>query len=388
MMLRAIMNRAQFTSNRRLMKWLIISALWTLVILFFVTQIVIRSQVTSYPVSFWRALSWQLFSGYLLLAAFPLILWLGKRYRFRRGQWQRSLIVHLLAASLITLAQQAIDALVLPSLGYPPGRQFGSYWETYRVFLVYNYHLNVALYAVIVAVQYGIEYYLMYRERELRATQLEARLAQSRLQILKMQLHPHFLFNTLNTISELVYKDPEAAERMIADLGELLRLSLDTVGVQEVPLYQELDFLKKYLEIEQTRFHDRLRVEMEIDPQTLDAAVPNMLLQPLVENAVRHGIAPLAAGGCVFIGAARDNGTLQLRVSDDGRGVFGGDPAAIKEGVGLSNTRARLLQLYGAAHQFQLQGATAGGLTVSVVIPYRTTTGDEARRDDSPSGDA
>ena len=365
------MAREKVKWNRLEMKWLVITAAWTIVILFFVTQIVARSLVTDYPVSFFRALSWQLVSGYLQLAFFPLILWLGNRYRFERDTWKRSLGVHLLSAALITLITQAIDALVLPYLGYPPGRQLGSFWETYRVFLVYNFHLNLALYFVILGVQYGIRYYQMYRERELRATQLEARLAQSRLQVLKMQLHPHFLFNTLNTISELVYKDPEAAEHMITDLGELLRLSLENVGVQEVPLYQELDFLKKYLEIEQTRFHDRLRVEMEIDPQALDAAVPNMILQPLVENAVRHGIAPRASGGRVVIGAARENGTLHLRVRDDGCGPPGGDPASLKEGVGLSNTRARLKHLYGAAHQFHLQGANDGGMCVDFTIPYR-----------------
>jgi two-component system, LytTR family, sensor kinase len=357
--------------NRVGMKWLLIAAAWTIVILFFVTQIVTRSLVTDYPVSLFRALSWQLFSGYFQLAFFPFILWLGNRYRFERGTWKRSLIVHLLAASLITLAHQAVDALVLPYLGYPPGRQFGSFLETYRIFLVYNFHLNLALYFLILGVQHGYRYYLMYRERELRATHLEARLAQSRLQVLKMQLHPHFLFNTLNTISELVYKDPEAAERMITDLGELLRLSLESVGVQEVPLYQELDFLKKYLEIEQTRFHDRLRVVMEIDPQALDAAVPNMILQPLVENAVRHGIAPRASGGRVVIGAARENGSLHLRVSDDGCGPPGGDPRSLKEGVGLSNTRARLKHLYGVTHQFHLQSGNEGGMSVDFTIPYR-----------------
>src|SRR5262245_17875396 len=222
--------------NRRLIQWLLIWAVWTIVILFFTTQIIFRGQVGSSPVSFLRAASWQLFSGYLLLAFFPIIWWLGRRFPFERGRWKRSLGVHLIAGFLLTFVHQAVDALVLPYLGYPPGKTFGSYWETYRFFLVYNFHLNTGLYWIALGVQVGIRYYLMYRERELRASKLEARLAQSRLQILRMQLHPHFLFNTLNTISELVYKDPEAAEQMITNLGELLRLSLETVGVQEVPL--------------------------------------------------------------------------------------------------------------------------------------------------------
>jgi LytS/YehU family sensor histidine kinase len=158
---------------------------------------------------------------------------------------------------------------------------------------------------------------------------------------------------------------------MITNLSDLLRLSLDSVGVQEVSLQQELEFLKKYLEIEQTRFHDRLRVKMDIDPQSLDASVPNMILQPLVENAIRHGIAPLASGGQIEISAARDNGALHVRISDDGRGLPGGDATTIKDGVGLANTRARLQHLYGSAHRFELHGSATGGLTLNLSIPYR-----------------
>ncbi|HEU4386899.1 MAG TPA: histidine kinase [Blastocatellia bacterium] len=365
------MNTASPATKRTQIKWLLIWAVWTFIILFYTTQIVTRSQAAGQPISFLRGASWQFFSGYLLFAFFPLILWLGRRFPFERGRWKTSILVHIIAGSLITVAHQAVDALVLPHLGYPPNRQFGSYLETYRFFLLFNFHLNASVYCVVVGAQYGLRYYEMYRERELRATQLEARLAQSRLQMLKMQLHPHFLFNTLNTISELVHKDPEAAEHMITTLGELLRLSLESVGVQEVPLHQELAFLKKYLDIEQTRFHDRLRVEINIDPEALDAAVPNMILQPLVENAIRHGIAPLASGGCVSVGASRDNGALQLLISDDGCGPPRGDAGSLKEGVGLSNTRARLQHLYGPSCAFQLKGAPNTGMTVSLTIPYR-----------------
>lgn len=370
------MKTASSTKKETLIKWLLIWAVWTFIIIFYTTQIVTRSQAAGQPISFFRAASWQLFSGYLLLAFFPLILWLGRRFPFERGRWKSSTIIHLIAGSLITIVHQAVDAFVLPHIGYPPNRQFGSYLETYRFFLLFNFHLNASVYCVVIGAQYGLRYYEMYRERELRATQLEARLAQSRLQILKMQLHPHFLFNTLNTISELVHKDPEAAEHMITTLGELLRLSLESVGVQEVPLHQELAFLRKYLDIEQTRFHDRLHVEMSIDPQALDAAVPNMILQPLVENAIRHGIAPLASGGCVSVAAARDNGALHLRISDDGCGPPGGDPGSLKEGVGLSNTRARLQHLYGQGHTFRLKGAANTGMTVSLTIPYRPVSPD------------
>jgi LytS/YehU family sensor histidine kinase len=280
------------------------------------------------------------------------------------------LLAHALAGLIVPLLQQAVDTVVLPHLGYPPIAGLYTFAATYRAFLLLNFPISVVIYWVSIGAQTGLGYYKMYRERELRASQLEAKLAQSQLQVLKMQLHPHFLFNTLNTISELIQKAPDAAESMVTDLSDLLRLSLQTVGRQEVSLQQELDFVTKYLQIEQTRFHDRLAVLMRIDPHALDASVPNMILQPLVENALRHGLAPLACGGQVLIQAARDNASLLLLVSDDGVGLSGGD-GEIKEGVGLSNTRARLRHLYGAAHQFEMQGASDQGLTLRMTIPYR-----------------
>jgi LytS/YehU family sensor histidine kinase len=224
----------------------------------------------------------------------------------------------------------------------------------------------------VLGIRYAVNYYQMYRERELQAAQLQNQLAQARLQVLKTQLHPHFLFNTLNNISELVYQDPEAAEQMIASLSDLLRIALDKLDVQEVPLQQELEFLQKYLEIEQMRFHDRLQVKMAIDNDTLEARVPNMILQPLVENAIKHGIAPLAAGGTIEIGAARQNGHLNLRVKDNGAGVPFGDTTNLTEGVGLSNTRARLQHLYGTQHDFQLIPQQKGGLLLNLQIPYKS----------------
>jgi two-component system, LytTR family, sensor kinase len=356
---------------RRVSKWLLIAGVWTLIALLFTGELLMHSYVAGPPVSWWRALSWELVSCYAWLAFLPLIFWLGRRFPFERGRWPRSLLVHVLAGLVIPLLQQAVDTVVLPHLGYPPMAGLNTFAETYRAFLLLNFPISVVIYWVSLGAQAGIGYYWMYRERELRASQLEAKLAQSQLQILKMQLHPHFLFNTLNTISELIHKAPDAAESMVTDLSDLLRLSLQTVGRQEVSLQQELDFLDKYLQIEQARFHDRLVVQMRIDPQSLDASVPNMILQPLVENALRHGLAPLACGGQLLIQAARDNGSLLLSVSDDGVGLSGEDDVAIREGVGLSNTRARLRHLYGEAHQFEMQGAPDQGLTLRMTIPYR-----------------
>lgn len=365
--------------RRRSARWAAILACWTLVALFFTSQIVMQTAFMGRPVMWWRAALWQLFSTYLWVLLTPLVLWLGRRFPIERQRWVRGLVIHLVASVLLTLVHQAVDALVLPALGYPPSSKFKSYADAYRTFLAFNLHLQVLTYWGTLGIGYIVGYYRKYRERELRASQLETRLAQARLQMLKMQLHPHFLFNTLNTISELVHKDAEAADRMITNLSDLLRISLDKVGVQEVPLKQELEFLRKYLEIEQTRYQHRLSVEMNIDPQALDARVPNMILQPLVENAIIHGIAPRGEGGRIKIEAARADHLLLLRVSDNGRGLaHSREEAALRVGVGLANTRARLAQLYGAAHHFQLGDAPAGGVFVNLAIPFQEDDGHAA----------
>ena len=183
-----------------------------------------------------------------------------------------------------------------------------------------------------------------------------------------MQLNPHFLFNTLNTISSLMHKDVEAADRMLARLSDLLRYALESTDAQEVPLRQELDFLGGYLEIQQARFGERLTVDREIDPVTLDARVPNLLLQPMVENAIQHGIAPHARPGRIVLRARRHDGRLDLEVEDNGGGLPAGE--SLVEGVGISNTRARLQQLYGADHRFLLDKAPGGGLLVKILIPW------------------
>ena len=356
-------------SQRKL--WMIFGC-WSLVALFFTSQTFAQSYLYQGDITLWRALSWQFFSCYVWFILTPIILSFDRRFRLERGSLTRSIPAHVLFGFAIALFQQSIDALVLPRLGYPPGIVFRSYLHAYKTFLLINFHLALFFYWAILGVSYAITYYKKFRERELRASQLETRLAQARLQVLKMQLHPHFLFNTLNAISELVFKDPESAEQMITNLSDLLRLSLENVGVQEVPLKQELDFLGKYVEIEQTRFHDRLRLKMDIAPETLDATVPNMILQPLVENAIRHGIGVRSSGGNIVIGAERENGMLHLFVRDDGRGLLNGEHVALKEGVGLANTRARLAHLYGGEHRFDLNNSPGGGLTVAMKIPFRT----------------
>lgn len=357
--------------NRKFVKWVGIWSVWTLFALFFASQFALQNQFSPNPVAFWRILVWQLVSGYIWFGISPLILFLARRFPFDEGRWRTSIPVHVVACIVIALFQLLIDAFVLTRLGYPANRSFPNFFEAYKFFVLVNLHLSILIYMGVVAIWSTYTYYQKYRERLLESSQLEARLAQSRLQVLKMQLHPHFLFNTLNAISELIYRDPESADRMLTDLSDLLRLSFENLEVQEIPLKQELEFLEKYLEIEQMRFHDRLSVNMDISPDVLDASVPNMILQPLVENAIKHGIAPRSSGGRIDINAARSNGHLEIEVSDDGLGVPFGDLNNLPEGVGLSNTRRRLRHLYGDEHKFDLRKLEKGGLGVSLEIPFR-----------------
>ena len=363
---------ASTAGSRGFVKWAGIFGVWTLFALFFASQFALQNQLSPSPLPFWRILMWQLVSGYIWFAISPLILFLANRFPFEEGKWKTSIAAHAIFGLLVSLVQLALDAFVLTRLGYPPGRQFANFFEAYKFFVFVNLHLSILIYMAVVGIKSAYNYYQKYREKQLRTSQLEARLAQSRLQVLKMQLHPHFLFNTLNNISELLHRDPDAAEHMITDLSDLLRMSFENLEVQEIPLRQELEFLRKYLEIEQMRFQDRLTVEMHIAPDTLDASVPNMILQPLVENAIKHGISPKADGGRIDIDAARSNGHLILSVADDGVGIQQASPhLTLRDGVGLSNTRRRLRHLYGEEHRFELDAPSDHGLKVNLEIPYK-----------------
>jgi two-component system LytT family sensor kinase len=225
------------------------------------------------------------------------------------------------------------------------------------------------VYAAIVAAAHGAGYYRRSREHE----QLEARLAETRLQLLSMQLQPHFLFNTLNTIAELVHDDPDRADYMIAGLSDLLRRALDLGTAQEIPLEAELDLLSRYLDIQKARFGERLQVRTAIDDGARDAVVPVLLLQPLVENAIRHGLAERLAAGRIDIAISRAGAMLLISVTDDGPGAAR-NAAGQKERLGLGNTRARLDALYGSDHRLELTNAPDRGARVLLEIPYRAAT--------------
>jgi LytS/YehU family sensor histidine kinase len=236
--------------------------------------------------------------------------------------------------------------------------------------------VTVLIYFAILGLVYAIEYYRRYVRGTVHASRLEAELAKAQLQSLRTQLQPHFLFNTLHAISSLMDEDVRAARRMIARLADLLRTTLDTGDQQEVTLLRELETLQLYPDIERERFSDRLRIELDVRPDVLEARVPSLLLQPLVENAVRHGIAPLQRGGRIIVSAAREAGRLSLTVEDDGAGALGA--GAPREGVGLRNTRARLERLYPDTHDLTIDRPSAGGFRVQVLIPFTTAVADGA----------
>lgn len=299
----------------------------------------------------------------------PLIVLAARRRPVSRSTWASALPVHLALSLVLTAVQIGAAQLVLNVLGLSSYGTVLSIAKALRT----NFHSSLPTYVLILAVAHAIDYYAKYRDREVRASQLEARLAEARLAALKRQMNPHFLFNTLNSISSLMYVDPEAADAMLARLSELLRLALDADGEQEVPLARELAMLSRYLEIEKIRFEDRLRVEIEIAPALLDARVPALSLQPLAENAIRHGISRLPEGGTLRVHGAREDGHLRLVVEDDGPGLPPGSSQNSGDGIGLANLRARLEELYGSEQRLELSGRPGGGTTVEVLIPWRSS---------------
>jgi signal transduction histidine kinase len=311
----------------------------------------------------------------------PIIMRLALHYDLGRTRWRVQALVHGAAALVYSIVHTTVvlgARAILFSDGRPTtlaglGAYAGRDYLTQLDWLLMTY-LFLA----------GLAYALAYRResesRALDAAHLETRLVEAQLQALQRQLHPHFLFNTLNTISGLMHTNLNAADLMIDRLGDLLRMTLLTSGIQEVTLKEEIDVLRKYLEIEQTRFGDRLGITIQIDPEALDAKVPSLLLQPLVENAVRHGIAPHARPGWITIAARREGSTLKIEIADSGKGLPPDRLVALNSGVGLVNTRARLQHLYPSKHRFTFANV-ANGFSVTVCIPFESNPSSELGRE-------
>jgi two-component system LytT family sensor kinase len=327
------------------------------------------STFTQRPASFPQLLALNLSYWYSWAILAPGIIWLGRRFPFDRRTWKLSVAVHIVGVLFATLAHVSLSVASRQAIAQAMGDTTAPWIvEAQRMFFL-NFDWETMTYWAILGVSHALRFHYEAQDRALRESQLETRLVQAQLQSLQRQLQPHFLFNTLNTISALMHRDVEAADSMIAKLGDLLRLSLQTASVQEVTLKQELDFLAKYLEIEQTRFRDRLSVVFDVEPDMLDVLVPNLILQPLVENAIKHGIGPRPTPGEVHISAHRVSDVLEMEVRDDGVGLSDARLSDFNRGVGLANTRSRLQHLYGSAHRFEFRQPAGGGLSVVIAIP-------------------
>jgi two-component sensor histidine kinase len=236
--------------------------------------------------------------------------------------------------------------------------------------------MDLLAYGAILGLTHSVHFYRRFRERERGALLLESNLAKARLNALRAQLHPHFLFNSLNAITALLRRDPRLAEVTLTSLSELLRLALSQSERQEISLREELEFVQRYIEIQQTRFADKLGVEQEIDPAALDCRVPALVLQPLVENAIRHGIEPIEKAGLVRLKAHRSNGKLVLTVEDNGVGLTS-EPSRNGNGIGLANLRARLATLYGARQALELISRPDTGVIARIEIPWNSSPATE-----------
>jgi two-component system, LytTR family, sensor kinase len=311
-----------------------------------------------------QVISW--FSWGLIV---PLVIVFVRRLRRSRLDWRTQIPVHVAAAIVFVTAHSLIAEAArigLLFLFHAP-KDFDPHWS---IFEFRSFGMHFPVYGLLLAGMIGFEYYRKYLDREVKASRLEAQLAQSQLQALKAQIHPHFLFNTLHGISALIPIDPEGAELMIGRLSELLRLTLKSSAGQEIPLHEEVETLGLYLDIMETRYKGRLSFAIEIDPGTENALVPNFILQPAVENAVRHGIAPRAEGGAVTIRARRAGETLVLEVADDGPGFRDDRRTTLEKGLGLSNTLERLSLIYGENGRLSLDNGNQGGARIVIEIPF------------------
>jgi two-component system, LytTR family, sensor kinase len=341
--------------NRRLAFWLAIFAGWTLLVIVFAVSSSLTYALTYQPPRWGYTLTMAATEWYVWAAFTPVVAWLSRRYRFSPQHWWR---VPILAAAGVPVAfiKVTLTRILRGAIG--GGDEYFQITDLVTQYLIY--------WSIVLAVHVW-QHYRAAQQRELRTSQLEALLAQTRLQMLSMQLQPHFLFNTLNTIAELVHQQPEAAEKMIGGLSQLLRETLDAGAVDRVPLTRELEVLDHYIEIQRARFGERLCVDVTVDPAAREALVPSLLLQPLVENSIKHGIGTRAGSGRIEIAAVRDGGRLRIEVRDDGRGLR---EAPVAEGVGLGNCRSRLQALHGPAFQLDLIGRSGGGVTARIDMPF------------------
>jgi hypothetical protein len=356
---------AEASLMQRLPRWLLPFGFWSLLGLSSSVSSMLNAINEGEARTWRRTFAYNLPQFYLWMLLTPLVARLG-RYT-AQCSWQRFFAVHVPASLLMALVQSSGTLVLYWLLRGDVGSAPTTIADVFRVEIVYQFHQSLVIYWVVLTVLRGTESRRSLRDERLRTARLENQLAQSQLQVLRTQLQPHFLFNTLNAISALALSDPPLARTMVARLSDFLRLTLEEGQRQRVPLARELEFLDCYLAIQRVRFQDRLTTELDIPDDTLEAIVPHLILQPLVENALQHGLLPMPGGGLLRVAAKRVGNVLHLVVEDDGKG-FTAD--ALREGIGLGNTRARLEAL--GVDGIDLRARNGGGTRVELRLPFET----------------
>jgi two-component system LytT family sensor kinase len=310
---------------------------------------------------------------YLWALYAPLVIWLSKSYPIERGRVIARSSMHFGIAVVMSFVHTGTRFALQPALRQLPPSDGHSLWDVLLSLALLELPVHLFIYSAILGGTLLLQYYRRLQKQKLTATRLSAQLADARMQALRMQLNPHFLFNALNSIAMLVRRtEREAAVDTLEALSDLLRYVLDDSAHQEVPLRRELEFVKRYLAMEKIRFQNRLELRTEVEPDALDALVPNLVLQPIVENAIRHGVEKRASPTTVTVGASTDGQALRLWIRDDGPGFRGTAGAGSSPGVGISNTQARLAQLYGDAASLDIEDASPSGAIVTITLPFHT----------------
>ena len=349
--------------KRTLTKFGAIWGVWTVLAIVLATTDALYRINVGEAAKFWHSLRICLFNYWIWAALTPVIFYLAKKFPFSRDSWPRTIAIHFGFYLLLMLAHE----LIAQAIGIPAGVPASYQGSIFRFRFVASLYEDLWMYWPAVVVWSLLEYYERFRERDMRAAQLKEQLARAELQALRSQLHPHFLFNTLNSIASLMHEDVDAADDMLADLSLLLRVYLSCHDKQEVPLQRELTLLETYVRIQKRRFEDRLLWVCDVPQELLGAAIPALLLQPLVENSIVHGIASQSAPGYVRFRARSNGPMLDLEIANDGPGLAENRT----ESIGLSNTRARLRQLYEECYSFEMTGGRNGGVVVTITIPLR-----------------
>jgi two-component system LytT family sensor kinase len=349
-------------------RWLIGIAALTLLGLLLVAIYFVQSLFTGNPINLLQTLVTELIVCYVWGVAGVGVFYLVRFFPFEKSRLVFSLPVHLACGFAVPFAAFGVTIVLILLVQVGTENLAANVAQQFRTFYLLGIGAAFGLvtYWVIVAGIYAVQYYVRVQAEQRRNQVLQAELSQAELMALKMQIHPHFLFNTLHAISSLLHDDVEAADEMLSRLGDFLRLTLENASGAEQSLRNELDFVTSYLSIEEIRFQDRLTTKIEANADVLDAAIPTLLLQPLVENAVRHGVSNSAKPASIRIAATRHDGRLHVVVEDNGTGL----PPDMKEGIGFANTKARLAKRFGTDFKFTLTNKPTGGLLVAIEVPF------------------